>query len=153
MNAAESGVEDMPDTVRPDSLVTLHYRIALADDTELLSTFSTTPATLKLGAGELAGSLERCLVGLPVGERHVFLLEAEQAFGVYHAALVQRMPRTSFPQGSELEIMHMVEFAAPDGTTHAGLVRELSEEYVLIDFNHPLAGKAIRFEVEVIGIL
>jgi FKBP-type peptidyl-prolyl cis-trans isomerase SlpA len=97
--------------------------------------------------------LERCLVGLPVGERHVFLLEAEQAFGVNHAALVQRMPRTSFPQGSELEIMHMVEFAAPDGSTHAGLVREMSEEYVLIDFNHPLAGKAIRFEVEVIGIL
>jgi FKBP-type peptidyl-prolyl cis-trans isomerase SlpA len=49
--------------------------------------------------------------------------------------------------------MNMVEFAAPDGSTHAGLVRELSADFAVIDFNHPLAGKVVRFEVEVIGIL
>jgi len=149
----ENRAGDSGDRVGPGSLVTLHYRIALADDSELLSTFSATPATLQLGGGELAPSLEKCLVGLPVGERHVFLLEAAQAFGAHHAELVQRMPRSSFPDEAELAVMNMVEFAAPDGSTHAGLVRELSTDFAVIDFNHPLAGKAVRFEVEVIGIL
>ncbi len=143
----------MAGTVEANSLLTLHYRIALADDTELLSTFGATPATLQLGGGELAPTLERCLHGLPEGERHVFLLEPHQAFGEYHPELVVRQARESLPAEPELEVMSMIEFAAPDGSKHAGLVRELDDEFALVDLNHPLAGKNIRFEVEVIGIL
>ncbi|MCE9571091.1 MAG: FKBP-type peptidyl-prolyl cis-trans isomerase, partial [Rhodocyclales bacterium] len=65
----------MSDTIKSDSLITLHYRVATGDDVELVSTFDTTPATLQMGSGELAPTLERCLVGLAVGERNVFLLE------------------------------------------------------------------------------
>lgn len=143
----------MAQTVAANSLLTLHYRIALADDTELLSTFDATPATLQLGSGELAPSLERCLHGLPVGERHVFLLEPHQAFGDYKAELVVRRARATLPTEPELAVMAMIEFEAPDGSRHAGLVRELDDRFALIDLNHPLAGKSIRFEVEVIGIL
>jgi FKBP-type peptidyl-prolyl cis-trans isomerase SlpA len=143
----------MAGTVEANSLLTLHYRIALADDTELLSTFGATPATLQLGGGELAPTLERCLHGLPEGERHVFLLEPHQAFGEYHPELVLRQARATLPAEPELEVMSMIEFAAPDGSKHAGLVRELDEAFALVDLNHPLAGKNIRFEVEVIGIL
>jgi len=143
----------MAANVDATSLLTLHYRIALADDTELLSTFDATPATLQLGSGELAPTLERCLHGLPVGERHVFLLEPHQAFGDYHDELVVRRARASLPAEPELEVMAMIEFQALDGSKHAGLVRELDAEFALIDLNHPLAGKSIRFEVEVIGIL
>lgn len=143
----------MNELVRRDSLLTLHYRIALKDDTELLSTFDATPATMQLGCGELAPALERCLNGLLVGERHVFLLEADQAFGQYDDSRVQRMKRAELPDEPELELRSMIEFAAPDGNKYAGVVAELDAESALIDFNHPLAGKAIRFEVEVIGIL
>jgi FKBP-type peptidyl-prolyl cis-trans isomerase SlpA len=143
----------MNEVVRRDSLLTLHYRIALKDDTELLSTFDATPATMQLGGGELAPALERCLDGLPLGERHVFLLEADQAFGQYDDSRVQRMKRADLPDEPELEIRSMIEFAAPDGNKYAGVVAELDADSALIDFNHPLAGKAIRFEVEVIGIL
>lgn len=143
----------MAGTVDENSLLTLHYRIALADDTELLSTFGATPATLQLGGGELAPTLERCLHGLPVGERHVFILEAHQAFGDYHPELAVRRARATLPDEPELEVMSMIEFEAPDGSKHAGLVRELDAEFALIDLNHPLAGKGIRFEVEVIAIL
>ena len=71
----------MSEVVTENSLLTLHYRLALADDTELVSTFGAKPATLQLGSGELAPVLERCLIGLAAGQRTVFLLEAEQAFG------------------------------------------------------------------------
>ena len=143
----------MTNIVRPDSLVTLHYRIGLGNDTELISTFDATPATLQLGCGELAPTLERCLSGLPVGERHVFLLEPDQAFGRHNPNLVDRIKRSALPADAELEVLAVIEFAAPDGSKYAGLVRELTDENAVIDFNHPLAGKAIRFEVEVVGVL
>lgn len=139
--------------VQPDSLVTLHYRIALGDDTEIISTFNTKPATLQMGSGELVPTLEQCLTGLRSGERCVFLLEPEQAFGPHNAQLVQRMPAKELPNAQELKEMMLIEFKAPNGASYTGFVRELREEEALIDFNHPLAGKAIRFEVEVLGIL
>lgn len=139
--------------VQADSLLTLHYRLALADDNELVSTFGARPATLQLGSGELAPVLERCLVDLPVGERTVFLLEPEQAFGPHNPDLMQRIARGELPDPAELREMALIEFKAPNGASYTGLVRELTADSALIDFNHPLAGKAIRFEVEVIGIL
>jgi FKBP-type peptidyl-prolyl cis-trans isomerase SlpA len=76
----------MTETVRAGNLITLHYRVATGDDTELVSTFDSTPATLQLGSGELAPTLEHCLIGINVGERHVFLLESDQAFGSLQSA-------------------------------------------------------------------
>ncbi len=143
----------MTERVRLDSLITLNYRIATADDTELIGTFESTPATLQLGSGELAPTLESCLDGLPVGERHVFLLEPQQAFGAHNPQLLKRIPRAELPPESRIEAHTLMEFSALGGAKFTGLVRELDEQAALIDFNHPLAGQAIRFEVEVIGIL
>ena len=143
----------MTETVRAGNLITLHYRVATGDDTELVSTFDSTPATLQLGSGELAAPLEHCLIGVNVGERHVFLLDADQAFGAHNPQLTQRMARTALPPDSSPELHGLIQFAAPNGDKFTGIVRELDDEAVLVDFNHPLAGKAVRFEVEIIGIL
>ena len=143
----------MTDTVKADSLVTLHYRVATGDDTELVSTFDSTPATLQLGSGELAPTLERCLVGVAIGERHVFLLEPEQAFGSHNPQLVQRVGLADLPPAATPELHGLIEFASPAGARFTGIVRELDSVAVLVDFNHPLAGKHVRFEVELIGIL
>lgn len=142
----------MTEHVEVDSLVTLNYRIASGDDVELVSTFGATPATLKLGSGELAPSLERCLTGLRVGERRAFDLGPE-TFGPRLPELVQRLPRANLPEDKEIETMSLLEFTAANGARYTGLVREIDAEVALIDFNHPLAGKPIRFEVEVVGIL
>ena len=143
----------MSETVRAGNLITLHYRVATGDDTELVSTFGSTPATLQLGNGELAPPLEHCLIGINVGERHVFLLEADQAFGSHNPQLTQRMARTALPPDSSPELHGLIQFTAPNGDKFTGIVRELDDEAVLVDFNHPLAGKPVRFEVEIIGIL
>ncbi len=82
----------------------------------------------------------------------MFLLEPEQAFGPHNPDLVQRLARADLPAG-DIGVMSMVEFAGPDGGRFTGLVRELDAESALVDFNHPLAGKAVRFEVEVVGVL
>jgi len=138
-------------TVQADSLITLHYRLAGDDDTTLVTTFDSSPATLQLGSGELAPALEACLVGLPIGERFVFLLEPGQAFGEADPARLQWLPRRDLPD--DLAVGALIEFAAPDDQRFVGIVRELDDERARVDFNHPLAGRGLRFEVEIIGIL
>lgn len=143
----------MTERVKADSLVTLHYRLATGDDQVVVSTFDGTPATLQLGSGELVPTLEACLEGLPVGENHTFLLEPEQAFGPHNPDLMQRLARRDLPGDGNVELNSMIEFAGPQGMRLTGLVRELDTDSALIDFNHPLAGRDVRFEVEIVGIL
>lgn len=138
------------------TLLTLHYRIALEDGAEVLSTFGGQPATLALGGGELAPGLEHCLAQMIAegpGARRAFQLEPQEAFGEHRAALVQRLPRSLFDASITLEPGGAIEFSAPDGTRHVGLVRSLDALDVEVDFNHPLAGRRLRFEAELIALL
>ncbi|HRD33993.1 MAG TPA: FKBP-type peptidyl-prolyl cis-trans isomerase [Rhodocyclaceae bacterium] len=141
----------MTQIVQPDSLVTLHYRIALENGQPLINTFEGKPATLQLGVGEILPSLERLLVGVDVGLRRSFALEPGEAFGPHRAELVERVRREHMPD-EEIEALSIMEFTAPDGSRYSGLVREIDDKSALIDFNHPLAGKTINFEFEIIGI-
>ncbi|MCK6406455.1 MAG: FKBP-type peptidyl-prolyl cis-trans isomerase [Rhodocyclaceae bacterium] len=147
-------------TVQPDSFLTLHYRLSGLDGTEHVSTFDMSPATLQMGGGQLAASLEACLLGLGVGEHHVFELEANDAFGQHNPRLVERIARSALPPDMELKVNSLVEFTAPDSAAVpsapgglAGLLRELTDTTAVFDFNHPLAGQPVRFEVKIIGIL
>jgi FKBP-type peptidyl-prolyl cis-trans isomerase SlpA len=143
-----------PATVRPDSYLTLHYRLADLAGSEYVSTFDLSPATLQMGSGQLAETLEHCLLGLPAGGRHVFELTGLDAFGSHNPRLIEWIARSALPPEIELRVNSLIEFTSPDGTSgFAGFLRELNESSALFDFNHPLAGKPIRFEVEVIAIM
>lgn len=144
---------DTEKTVRADSYLTLHYRVSTADGEEFVSTFDMSPATLQMGGGQLADTLESRLLGLPAGQRFVFELVPEDAFGEQNPRLIERIARTALPADMELKENSVVEFSAPNGAAFAGFLRELTADTALFDFNHPLAGQNIRFEVEIIGIL
>ena len=143
----------MSETVRSDSYLTLHYRISSLDGEEFLSTFDMSPATLQMGSGQLAENLESVLVGLPAQEHFVFQLEPNEAFGQHNERLVERIARSGLPADMELKENSVVEFSAPNGGTFSGFLRELDATHALFDFNHPMAGKTIRFEVKIIGIM
>jgi len=143
----------MNKTVQPDSFLTLHYRILTREGEELISTFGLSPATLQLGSGQLAEGLEACLLGLGEGERQVFDLSPEQAFGFANPALIERIALSALPEGMALQENSLVEFTTPEGRSFSGFLRELSATHGLFDFNHPLAGKAIRFEAHILSIL
>ena len=137
------------------SHLTLHYRICLADPphAEVLSTFGGNPATLVLGTGELGAGLEACLAGVASCGRHSFLLEPGQAFGGYRDDLLQRLPVEAFPAGLAVQAGQVVEFSGPHGARLTGLVKEFAGGEALVDFNHPLAGRPVRFEVEILAVL
>ena len=143
--------------VSADSYLTLHYRVASLDGTNIISTFEERPATLQLGTGQLAPSLEQCLIGLPEGAHQVFELPAGEAFGMRNPDLVQRISRNLLAEQSgepeEYGVGDLVEFNASEGGRFTGVLRELAPEYALFDFNHPLAGQAVKFEVKIIGVL
>ncbi|MFZ4760640.1 MAG: FKBP-type peptidyl-prolyl cis-trans isomerase [Burkholderiaceae bacterium] len=156
MNAPEP--DDSAPRVRPDSHLTLHYRISLArTGDDVISTFAERPATLTLGLGQLVEPLERCLVGLSEGDSATFDLEPEQAFGARSADLLQRVSSRLLAEhgepGATYQPGDLLDFAAPDGTRYAGVVKDVDADGALLDFNHPLAGQPIRFEVRILGVL
>jgi FKBP-type peptidyl-prolyl cis-trans isomerase SlpA len=145
-------------SIRPGSFLTLHYRLSGPGDADVVSTFGGTPATLSLGTGELAPAMEARLIGLHEGARASFDLAAGEAFGEHNPQLLQRVKRSLLDEFGERDKLYtvgdVVSFPTPDGQgSYAGLVREIGGDWLLFDFNHPLAGAPLRFEVHVIGVL
>ena len=145
-------------TVQADSFLTLHYRLAGPQGT-LINTFEDKPATLSLGSGELSPGMESCLMGLEEGVRTTFELAPGVAFGDRNPDMQQWVARKLLAQlGAAQEhyvLGDVVQFPTPDGLgSYAGTVLQVNEEgAVLFDFNHPLAGQPVTFEVELIGVL
>jgi len=142
----------MNKVVEANSLVTLNYRISMENGQPLISTFEGQPATLQLGANEMMPTLEQCFIGLEEGSEKKFTLTPEQAFGPHREELIEIVARKHMPE-EDIEPMSVMEFTAPDGSRYSGLVREIDQEKAVIDFNHPLAGKTIHLEVQIIGVL
>jgi FKBP-type peptidyl-prolyl cis-trans isomerase SlpA len=149
-------MSDLP-VVTEDAYLTLHYRLASLDGVDIVSTFQDSPATLQLGTGQLAPFLEACLMGLPDGAHRIFDLQPEQAFGPRNPDLIQRVSKETLKEnsqaGEDYVVGDLVDFAAPGGGRFAGVLREIDAEGAWFDFNHPLAGQPLTFEVKIIGIL
>ncbi len=143
--------------VNDASYLTLHYRLATADGTDLITTFAGNPATLMLGQGQLAPFLEQRLIGLAEGAHQTFELSAADAFGERNPELVQSVSKATLAENSvpdaDYKVGELVEFNAPKGGRFAGMLLELRETSALFDFNHPLAGQALQFEVKLISVL
>ena len=135
------------------SPITLNFRFTLADGSEVLSTFDSGPASLSLGEGKFGSAIEDRLIGLEAGAQASFELAAGEAFGPHYAELVETIDRRELPAETALEPGSVLTFTAPDGGSFSGQLVEVRDDAVVLDFNHPLAGKPVTFEVHVIGIL
>ena len=151
----------MPDTtiarVEAGSFLTLHYRLS-GPAGDIINTFNDKPATLSLGTGELSPAVEQRLLGLAEGTRTSFDLPAGEAFGERNADMQQWVARALLHKlGDPLEkyaVGDVVQFPTPDGAgSYAGAVVDSNETAVQFDFNHPLAGQPVTFEVQLIGVL
>ena len=147
----------MSNVVTASAYLTLHYRLATMDGTDIVSTFNGNPATLMLGQNQLAPQLEELLMGLPEGTHKVFELGPDAGFGPRNPELVQPVSLATLEEnsvpGNEYKVGDLVDFAAPGGGRFAGVLRELRADVAIFDFNHPLAGQPVKFEVNLISVL
>jgi FKBP-type peptidyl-prolyl cis-trans isomerase SlpA len=132
------------------SRVTLHFAILLDTGEEIDTTRRGAPATFVMGDGSLLPGFEEALIGMQAGDDAQLELSPEQAFGPHRRENVQLLGRDRF-RDVELEPGLIVSFAAPDGEL-PGVVRRLFEQTVEIDFNHPLAGRHIVFDVSILAV-
>jgi FKBP-type peptidyl-prolyl cis-trans isomerase SlpA len=135
------------------STVTLHLALVLEDGRVAESTFDAEPHTFTLGDGSLLPGLELALYGLRPGDAQRLVLHPEQAFGVRDPAKLHHLPRAVFADDISLEPGIIIGFTDTGGEEIPGTVLSVNDAAVDVDFNHPLAGHAITFDVEIIDVV
>lgn len=131
--------------------VTLHFALHLENGDTVDSTFDKSPATFKVGDGNLLPGFEAALFGFKAGDKRTVTVLPENAFGQPNPQNVQVMPRSQF-EGMELSEGLLVIFNDAANTELPGVVKAFDAAQVTVDFNHPLAGKTLSFEVEILSV-
>ena len=141
-----------PSQIQPGSRVRLHLAIKLADGTVAESTFDGEPLDIAIGDGTLVQGLEVALYGMRAGQRQTLTLHPDQAYGARDPEALGWLPRIQFPVDMALQPGALIGFEGPDGEEIAALILAVETDRVQVDFNHPLAGKPIVFESEILAV-
>ena len=143
--------------VTPTSFLTLHYRLG-GPHGDIINTFTGKPATMSLGEGRLSPLLEEKLLGLEEGAHTVLELAEGEAFGPHNPDMMQWVARSLLDQlgdpREQYQVGEVLQFPTPDGLDqYAGTLLQVEPGKLLFDFNHPLAGQAVQFEVKLIAVM
>jgi len=144
--------DQTPLRVGADTRVTLHFAVRLLDGTEMDSTFGGAPASFVWGDESLLPGFEKALRGLKAGDKRSVFMSADKAFGAHNPDNIQHFQRKEFADGMTLEPGVVVSFKDASGAELPGVVAEVDGDWVKVDFNHPLAGRDLTFEVEILAV-
>ncbi|HSG97699.1 MAG TPA: peptidylprolyl isomerase [Woeseiaceae bacterium] len=142
MTQAKSG-----DTVR------IHYTGTLDDGTEFDSSSGRDPLEFALGGGQVIPGFDSAVDGMTVGESKTVTIPADQAYGDHHEQLVQEVPKTALPEEIDLAVGMQLQSRSPEGQVMNLVVTDVAEETITVDGNHPLAGQALTFAIELVEIV
>ncbi len=134
------------------SRVTLHFSLSLEGGSMIDSNFDQAPPTLNIGDGNLPLGFEDYLLGMTVGQKASFTVLPEKAFGQHNPSNVQHVKRNSFAADMDLSEGLVVSFADANRGELPGVIQSIGDDEVTVDFNHPLAGKALIFKVEIVAV-
>ena len=132
--------------------VLVHYRGTLDDGSEFDSSAGTDPLSFTIGAGEVIPGFEQALEGMETGEKKTQHIPAAEAYGERRDELVFEVGREQMPEGNDIEVGDMLRVGFPDGSSANVQVTALDDQSVTLDANHPLAGKNLTFELELVKI-
>ncbi|GAA6187886.1 peptidylprolyl isomerase [Litorivita sp. NS0012-18] len=141
MTAIKSG-----DTVR------IHYTGTLNDGTTFDSSEGRDPLEFAVGSGQIIPGLDKALPGMAVGEKKTVTIAPEEAYGPVHPEAMQVVPRSEIPDDIPLDLGTQLQVQTPDGQGMVVTVANVTEAEVTLDANHPLAGKELTFDFEIVGI-
>ena len=139
-------------TIGPGSEVLMHFTLSLADGTVADSSRDGEPLRFVMGDGTLIEGLELVLYGLKAGDQQCLSIEPRDAFGFPEEENIHTMPRSEFPAEMQLEPGLIVGFTTPSGEEVPGAIQEIKGDEVVVDFNHPLSGHEVIFDVEILEV-
>ena len=142
MTQAKSG-----DTVR------IHYTGTLDDGTQFDSSAGREPLEFALGAGQVIPGFDNAVDGMAVGENKTVTIPADEAYGQRHEQLVQQVSRSVLPDDIEPAVGMQLQSQSPEGQTMMLVVTDVEDESITVDANHPLAGQALTFAIELVEIV
>ncbi|MCW8852715.1 MAG: FKBP-type peptidyl-prolyl cis-trans isomerase [Gammaproteobacteria bacterium] len=142
----------MTDEINMNSLILMHYSIALTNGIEIESSFNDEPVEINMGSGDVTEGMELALFGLKEGDKQTLTLTAEQGFGLRDEDNIHEMPLSDFPEDLLPEVGLSYSFESPEDGEIPGTVLSIKDDMVEIDFNHPLAGQEIVFTVDILGV-
>ncbi len=135
-----------------DSKVTLHFSLKFDDGAVIDSTFDREPATFVMGDGSLLDGFEKKIQGMKKGEQGSYIVLPEEGFGQPNPSNVQQFSRNDFSADLELAEGLVISFADASQSELPGVVKSIDGDNVTVDFNHPLAGRNIQFDVDIIDV-
>jgi len=141
-----------PAAIGPGSRVVMHYTLSLADGTVAERSDEDEPLEFTIGDGTLIEGLELALMGLAAGDSQVLGIDPREAFGFPDPDNIHGIPRAEFDAEDELEEGMIIGFATPGGEEIPGTVVGLGGDLVQVDFNHPLAGHELVFDVRILSV-
>lgn len=138
--------------VKAGDTVHLHYTGTLLDGTTFDSSEGRDPLSFVVGSGQIIPGLDVAIPGMTVGEKKVVKIGADDAYGQINPEMRQAVPREGIPADIPLEVGTQLQMQTPDGQALPVTVVEADEATVTLDANHPLAGKDLQFDVELVKI-
>jgi peptidylprolyl isomerase len=142
MSQAQSG-----DTVR------IHYTGTLSDGTQFDSSAGREPLEFAVGGGMVISGFDKAVAGMSVGESKSVTIEPDDAYGPRHEQLIQEVPKSALPEDMTPEIGMQLQSRSPDGQIMNLEVKEITDSSITVDANHPLAGEALNFDIELVEIV
>lgn len=143
---------DQKQTAKKGDVVRVHYRGTLDDGTEFDSSKGREPLQFVVGAGQMIQGFDKAVDGMELGSSVTVRIEAEEAYGPVRGDMLIQVPREHVPDDLGAEVGMQLEMAQPNGHAMQVTVREITEETVTLDANHPLAGQALTFEIELVEV-
>jgi len=138
--------------IREGHFAAIHYTGKLDDGEVFDSSIGGDPFEFQVGTGSVIPGLDRAVMGMKESEEKDISISPEDAYGEYNEALVKTFDRADLKADFDLEKEQTVLFRMENGATVPGLIEEVGESEVIINFNHPLAGETLHFHIEIVEI-
>jgi peptidylprolyl isomerase len=140
-------------TAKSGDTVRIHYTGTLDDGTQFDSSSGREPLEFSLGGGQVIPGFDSAVDGMTVGESKKVTIAPDDAYGQRHEQLVQEVPRDVLPDDMSPAVGMQLQSQSPDGQVMNLTVTEVLEETITVDANHPLAGQALTFAIELVEIV
>lgn len=138
--------------IKREDVIRVQYEASYEDGTVFDSTEMNggEPLKFQIGTGQLIKGFEDAVIGMGAGEEKNFTLRPTEAYGEFNPLLVEKIDASQFPGDVSLELGKQIEVIGPNGISSPGWIRLIEKDFILVDMNHPCAGKVINFKIKII---